>query len=57
MILCGSSHSQMFFKLDIVKSFANFKGKHKYWSLFLIKLHALRPATLLKRDSNTAVFL
>ena len=27
------------------------------WSLFLIKLQASRPATLLKRDSNTDVFL
>ena len=25
------------------------------WSLFLIKLLALTPATLLKRDSNTGV--
>ena len=33
---------------------ANFTGKHLCWSLFLIKLQAFRPATLLKRDSNTA---
>ena len=27
------------------------------WSLYFIKLQALRPTTLLKRDSNTGVFL
>ena len=27
--------------------------KHLCWSLVLIKLHALRPATLLMRDSNS----
>ena len=31
--------------------------KHLWWSFFLIKLQTLRPATLLKRDSNTVVFL
>ena len=30
-------------------------GKRLCWSLFLIKLLALRPATLLKRDCNTNV--
>ena len=44
-------------KKDFLKNFANFKGKHLCWSLFLIKLQASRPATLLKRDSNTGVFL
>ena len=33
-----SSHSQLFFKIDIVKSFAIFTGKHLCWNLFLIKL-------------------
>ena len=31
--------------------------KHLWWSFFLIKLQTLTPATLLKRDSNTGVFL
>ena len=31
--------------------------KHVRWSLFLIKLQAFGPATLLKTDSNTVVFL
>ena len=34
-----SNHSQMLFKIGVLKNFANF-----------------RPATLLKRDSNTGVF-
>ena len=33
-----SSHSQMFFKIDSLKNFANFTGKHTFWSLFLVKL-------------------
>ena len=37
--------------------FANFKGKHLCWSLFFTKLKAFRPATLLKTDSYTSVFL
>ena len=32
-------------------------GKHLCWSYFLIKLQACRFAILLKRDSNTGVFL
>ena len=37
-----SSHSQMFFKIDIFKNLKNFTGKHQCWSLFLIKLQAWR---------------
>ena len=51
--LCRSSRSQMSLKKDVLKNFANFTGKHLFWSLFLIKLHT----PLLKRDSNTGVFL
>ena len=52
-----SIRPQMFFKIGVLKIFANFTGKHLCWSLFLIKLQALKPANLLKRDSNTGVFL
>ena len=52
-----SSSSHMFHKIGILKNFANFTGKHLCWSLFLIKLLTLRPATLLKNDFNTSVFL
>ena len=33
-----SSRLQMFFKIGVVKSFANFTGKHLCWSLFLKNL-------------------
>ena len=52
-----SSRSQMFFKIVVLKNFAKFTRKHLCWSLFSIKLQALRPATLLKRDSDTGAFL
>ena len=32
--------SQMFFKIVVLKNFANFIGKHQCWSIFLIKLQA-----------------
>ena len=42
-------------KNGVLKYFANFTGKHQFWSLFLIKLQAFKPAYLLKRDSSTGV--
>ena len=39
---CRSSRSQMFFKIDVLKNFAIFTGKHLCWSLFLIKLQAFK---------------
>ena len=33
----GSSRSHMFFKIVVLKIFANFTGKHLNWSLFLTK--------------------
>ena len=52
-----SSRSQMFFKIAVLKNFAIFTRKHLRWSLFLIKLQTWMPVTLLKRESNTGVFL
>ena len=52
-----SSPSQMFFKIGVLKNYANSTGKHLWWIFFLIKLQPQRPATSLKRDSNTGVFL
>ena len=52
-----SSHQRCSIKA-VLKNFAIFTTrKHLWWSLFLIKLQTLRPGTLLKRDSNTGVFL
>ena len=46
----------MFFKIDALKNFANFTGKHLCWSLFLIKLQPLWPVknTLLYRTPPVA---
>ena len=41
----------------VLINFANFTGKHLCWSLFFTKVQAVRPATLLKKDSYTDVFL
>ena len=53
--------TKVFYKKKLFLKFLQYlqAGKHLCWSLFLIKLQALglRPATLLKRDSNTGVFL
>ena len=52
----GKQPPEVFCKKKVFKNFANFTGKYLCGSLFLIKLQALRPATLLKRDSNTGFF-
>ena len=52
-----SSLSQTFFKIGVLKNFANFIGKHQCKSIFLIKLLVWTPGTLWKRDSNRGVFL
>ena len=44
-------------KPGVLENLTNSIGKHLCWSLFLIKLQALRSATLLKSDCSTAVFL
>ena len=45
------------FQTDAFKNFAKFTGKHLWWSLFVIRLPASKPSNLLKRDSNSVVFL
>ena len=42
---------------SLPKNFTNFTGKNLYQSLIFNKAAGLRPATLLKRDSGTGVFL
>ena len=50
----GKKQSPLLFSINVgLKNNANFTGKHRCWSLFLIKLQAFRPANLLKVDSNT----
>ena len=41
----------------VLKNFAVLTGKHLRWSPFLKKLQLFRASTLLRRDSNTGVFL
>ena len=48
---------EVFCKKDVLKNFVNFIGKHRCWSFFLIKLQTCSSATLLKRHSNTGVFV
>ena len=43
------SHPEVFCKNGVIKHFSKFTGKHLCQSL--------RPATLLKKDSGTGVFL
>ena len=52
-----SSQPEVFCKKDVLSNFAKFTGKHLCQSLFFNKVAGLRPATLLKRDSGTSVFL
>ena len=47
----------MFLKAGVLKNFTNFTEKHLCCSLILVNLQACFIATLLKRDSNTGVFL
>ena len=52
-----SSRPKVFSKKGVLRNFAKFTGKHLYHSFFFKKVVSLRPATLLKRDSGTGVFL
>ena len=48
---------EVFCKKGVLKNNGNFTRKHLCWSPFLITLQFFRAATLLKRYSNTDVFL
>ena len=52
-----SSRSLMFFKKILTRILTIFTGEYLCLSLCLISLQVVRPATLLKRDYNTGVFL
>ena len=55
-----ASCSKIFFRIDVLKNFAIFTGRHLCCYVgvpLIIKLQAFSPATQLKRDSNTVVFL
>ena len=59
-----SSRSQMSYKIGVLKNFAIFTGRNLCWSVGLLACkfetllkRAWKSETLLKRDSNTGVFL
>ena len=52
-----SSHQRCSMKKGVLRNFAKFTGKHLCQSLIFNDIAGLRPATLLKRDSGTGVFL
>ena len=61
-IFFGSFHSSicsdMFYKVGLLKNFEKLTGKHLCRSFFfLMKLHTIKPATLLKRDFSADVLL
>ena len=47
----------MFFKIDVLKDFANVNRKAPVLGPLFNKIAGLRPSTFLKRDSNIGVFL
>ena len=52
-----SSRPEEFCKKGVLINLAKLTRKHLCQSLFFNKIARLRPATLLKRDSGTGVFL
>ena len=52
-----SSHRGCSIEKSVLKKFTTFSGKHLRWSHFLTKLLVWRLLTLLKRESNSGVFL
>ena len=44
-------------KKGVLRNFAKFTEEHRRQRLFFDKIRGLSPATLLKRDSGTGVFL
>ena len=56
-LLIKSNHQRCSIEKAVLKKSKTFTGKHLHLSQFLIKFQVWRPATLLKRESNTDVFL
>ena len=57
MLLFSEAATGGVYKEGVPYKFAIFAIKRLCWGLFLMKSQARRPATLLKRDSNTGVFV
>ena len=54
-IIVRSSRSQMFFSIDILKSFAHFTGKHLCWSLFN-KVPVFQACSFIKKRLQHSYF-
>ena len=52
-----SSRQEVFCNKGVLRNFTKFTEKHLCQSLFFNKVGDIRPATYLKRDSGTGVFL
>ena len=52
-----SSYRRCSIKKAVLKNSQILTGKHLCWNLFFKKLQTFRTATLLKRDSNTDIYL
>ena len=52
-----SSHRSCFTRKGVLKNLAKFTEKYLCWSPFFNKVAGLRPVTLLKKRSNTVIFL
>ena len=55
--LSGSNHQRCSIKTGVLRNFTKFTVKQLCQSLSFHKVAGLRPATLLKRDSDTGAFL
>ena len=53
----GSSNQRCSLEKAVLKNFAIFTGKQLCLNLFLIKLQAFRPPSVLKKHSSTGVFV
>ena len=51
-----SRHSQMFFKIEVLKNFTMFTGKHLCWSLCLVKLQSSGLPLYQKKTPVQVVF-
>ena len=57
LVVPCSSCPEVFSKEGVLENFSKFTGKHQWQCLFLNKVASLRPATSLKKDFGTGVFL
>ena len=48
---------QMFFEIGVLKNFVILRGKHLYWSLFLLKLHACNFPVNIAKFLRTTSFI